>query len=151
MKKRLYRSPRQKVLAGVCGGLAEYFDWDVTLVRLVCVVSIALWGTGFWLYIIAAIIIPKGENTGDTLVTDDEGNEIYVHDEGEPNTRNNSVVFIGIIMVIIGGLILIDKFLPFRKIVKTIFRTLGAYVWPLLLIIVGLIIILNSLSRRNSR
>lgn len=150
MKKRLYRSPNQRVLAGVCGGLAEYFNLDVTIVRLICLATIVLfWGTGFLFYIIAAIIIPKGENTGDTVVTDEDGSEIHIENDGEPNVRNNSMVFIGSILVIIGGLVLIDRFYPFRDLIRTLFRTMGAYVWPLLLILIGLIIIINSLSRRN--
>ena len=150
MKKRLYRSPNQRVLAGVCGGLAEYFNLDVTIVRLICLATIVLfWGTGFLFYIIAAIIIPKGENTGGTVVTDEDGSEIHIENDGEPNVRNNSMVFIGSILVIIGGLVLIDRFYPFRDLIRTLFRTMGAYVWPLLLILIGLIIIINSLSRRN--
>lgn len=149
MKKRLYRSPNQRVLAGVCGGLAEYFNLDVTIVRLICLATIVFWGTGFLFYIIAAIIIPKGENTGGTVVTDEDGSEIHIENDGEPNVRNNSMVFIGSILVIIGGLVLIDRFYPFRDLIRTLFRTMGAYVWPLLLILIGLIIIINSLSRRN--
>lgn len=149
MKKRLYRSPNQRVLAGVCGGLAEYFNLDVTIVRLICLATIVFWGTGFLFYIIAAIIIPKGKNTGDTVVTDEDGSEIHIENDGEPNVRNNSMVFIGSILVIIGGLVLIDRFYPFRDLIRTLFRTMGAYVWPLLLILIGLIIIINSLSRRN--
>lgn len=154
MKKKLYRSPSQRVLAGVCGGLAEYFNLDVTIVRLIWVATIPFWGTGFWLYIIAAIIIPKGENTkgstGGTVVTDEDGNEIHVQNDAEPSIRNNSMIFIGSILVIIGGLVLIDRFYPFRNLIRTIFRALGSYVWPLLLIFIGLIIIVNSLRRRNS-
>ncbi len=59
MAKRLYRSSRQQVLAGVCGGIAEFFDVDVTIVRLVWAALFFLAGTGLLLYIIAAIIIPK--------------------------------------------------------------------------------------------
>ncbi len=149
MKKRLYRSTRQRTIAGVCGGLAEYFNLDVTVVRLICLATILFWGTGFWLYIIAAIIIPKGENTGGTVVTDEDGNEIHVQDKAEPDVRNNSMIFVGLVLVLVGGLVLIDRFYPFRQLVKTVFKTLGAYVWPLILILVGLIIILNSLRRRN--
>lgn len=58
--KRLYRSSANYMLAGVCGGIAEYFNIDPTLVRLAWVVmSAASMGTGIIAYIIAAIIIPK--------------------------------------------------------------------------------------------
>ncbi len=59
MKKRLYRSRKEKMLAGVCGGLAEYFDVDPSLVRLATVLLCLYAGTGLLVYIIAAIIIPE--------------------------------------------------------------------------------------------
>lgn len=60
MRKRLYRSRNEKVIAGVCGGLAEYFNIDPTLVRL-AVVLLVIAGAGFPIlaYIIAMIIVPK--------------------------------------------------------------------------------------------
>ena len=59
MKKRLHRSNENKVLAGVCGGIAEYFDMDPTLIRLAWILFCALGGSGVLAYIIAAIIIPE--------------------------------------------------------------------------------------------
>jgi len=56
-EKRLYRSTQERMLCGVCGGIAEYFNVDPTLVRLGTVV-LACSGTGFFAYIVAAIIIP---------------------------------------------------------------------------------------------
>jgi phage shock protein C len=61
MTKKLYRSVSQKMLGGVCGGLAEYFDLDVSLVRLLFV-GIALVSAGLPMtlfYIIAWIVIPQ--------------------------------------------------------------------------------------------
>lgn len=58
MEKRLYKS-HNKMVCGVCAGIAEYFGVDPTLVRL-GVVLLALAGSvGFWGYIIAAIIMPE--------------------------------------------------------------------------------------------
>ena len=59
MDKRLYKSTENKMLDGVCGGIAEYFDIDPTLVRLGWVLFCALGGSGIIAYIIAAIIIPR--------------------------------------------------------------------------------------------
>jgi len=59
MKKRLYRSKKDKMLAGICGGLAEYFDVDPSLVRLATALLCLYAGTGLLVYIIAAIIIPE--------------------------------------------------------------------------------------------
>jgi phage shock protein C len=61
--KKLYRSKKDRKLAGVCGGIAEYFDLDATLVRLGWVVLTFMSGLfpGIIGYIIAAIIIPEEE------------------------------------------------------------------------------------------
>ena len=58
MEKKLYKSETNKMLAGVCGGIAEYFNIDPTLVRLRSVVFCALGGSGLLAYIIAALIMP---------------------------------------------------------------------------------------------
>lgn len=58
--KRLYRSDTNYMLAGVCGGIAEYFNVDSTLVRLAWAVITAFsWGAGILAYVAAAIIIPR--------------------------------------------------------------------------------------------
>ena len=59
MEKRLYKSKKNKMLAGVCGGIAEYFNIDPTLVRLGWAILCAFAGSGIIAYIIAAIIIPQ--------------------------------------------------------------------------------------------
>ena len=59
MDKRLYKSNVNIMLDGVCGGIAEYFNIDPTLVRLGWVLFCALGGSGIIAYIIAAIIIPR--------------------------------------------------------------------------------------------
>ncbi|HOT32275.1 MAG TPA: PspC domain-containing protein [Petrotogaceae bacterium] len=58
MSKRLYKSRTEKVIDGVCGGIADYFGIDPTLVRLLWIASIFAGGAGIILYIIAMIIIP---------------------------------------------------------------------------------------------
>ena len=58
--RRLYKSDTDKMICGVCGGIAEYFDIDPTLVRLAWVILTCFGGAGIWAYIIAAIIIPRG-------------------------------------------------------------------------------------------
>ena len=56
--KKLYRSESDRMLCGVCGGIADYFEIDPTLVRLAWVLLCALGFSGIVVYIIAAIIIP---------------------------------------------------------------------------------------------
>ena len=58
MEKRLYRSEKDKKIAGVCGGIAEYFDIDPTIIRAVWAVTALFGGMGLWVYIISALIIP---------------------------------------------------------------------------------------------
>ena len=59
MRKRLYKSNVNKMLEGVCGGIAEYFDIDPTLVRIAWILFCAMGGSGLLAYLIAAIIIPE--------------------------------------------------------------------------------------------
>ncbi len=62
MEKKLYRSRTNKKLFGVCGGLAEYFDIDATILRLLLVLAVVCAGVGLVAYLIAALIIPVNPN-----------------------------------------------------------------------------------------
>ncbi len=59
MDKKLYLSQDNKMIAGVCGGIAEYFNLDPTLVRLAWVLFSAMGGAGILAYIIAMVVMPK--------------------------------------------------------------------------------------------
>lgn len=59
MKKRLYKIEEGKKVFGVCGGIAEYFDVDPTIIRLLWVVLVLCAGTGILAYIVAALIMPN--------------------------------------------------------------------------------------------
>ena len=59
MQKKLYKSQADKKLCGVCGGIAEYFNMDPTLVRLLWVLFTLAGGAGLLCYIIAAIVMPE--------------------------------------------------------------------------------------------
>ena len=59
MKKRLYKSSTDKKVCGVCGGIANYFDVDPTVIRLIWVIFTLAGGSGLIAYIIAAIIMPE--------------------------------------------------------------------------------------------
>lgn len=57
--KKLFKSEKNKVICGVCGGLGEYFNIDPVVIRIIWAILICCAGTGFFAYILAAIIIPR--------------------------------------------------------------------------------------------
>ena len=59
MERRLYRSTTDKMIAGVCGGIAEYFKIDPTIVRVIAVILLIAGSAGFWAYLILWIVVPK--------------------------------------------------------------------------------------------
>lgn len=59
MTKKLFRSTENRKLAGICGGMAEYFDVDPVIVRLAWVIFILAGGAGILAYILGWIIIPE--------------------------------------------------------------------------------------------
>ncbi len=71
MKKKLCKSKTDRKIAGVCGGLAQYFGIDSTLIRLALVLLVLCAGTGLLAYIIAAIVLPDE----DEIVTVSETNK----------------------------------------------------------------------------
>lgn len=125
MNKKLYRSRTNKIIAGVAGGMAEYFDVDPTVSRLVWVIA-ALSGIGIPLYIIAWIIIP--EDTGTETTT-------YQKPETVPRDLQERQKSIGVWLVVLGILLLLVRLVP----------DLNRFIWPLALILIGLWLIL----RRN--
>ncbi len=58
-RKRLYRSRDDRMLAGVCGGIAEYFDIDPSIVRILWVIFSLSLGSGLFAYILAWVIVPE--------------------------------------------------------------------------------------------
>jgi len=63
--RRLCKSNTDRVISGVCGGIAEYFNFDPTTVRLVWIALTLFGGLSIWIYIIAAIIMPRDYSTAD--------------------------------------------------------------------------------------
>ena len=60
--KRVYRSKKGKMLAGVCGGIAEYFEVDPVLVRLLFVLLLFMGFVGIIVYLVAWLLIPENPN-----------------------------------------------------------------------------------------
>lgn len=76
-EKKLAKSKRDCKIAGVCGGIGEYFDIDPTIVRLVWAICTCVAGSGILLYIVAALILPEG--------TDVPGAPQPRKDDNDPN------------------------------------------------------------------
>ena len=62
MKKKLYKSVKDRKLTGVCGGIAEYFDIDSNIVRIMWLILVLCAGTGLLAYIICAIVLDNNPN-----------------------------------------------------------------------------------------
>ena len=65
MAKRLYKSRNDRMIAGVCGGIGEYFDIDPTLIRILWVTLLFMAGGGLVAYLIAWIVIPNASQLTD--------------------------------------------------------------------------------------
>lgn len=131
MGKKLKRSRSDKIIAGVCGGIGEYFNIDPVIVRIVWVLLAFMpGGPGFLAYLICALIIPEDDGV------------IYQDDNGE--NRGNTVLFVGLALTVLGGLMLAKVVLP-----QFTFRLMRvARYWPVLLIIFGLYIIYGQINRK---
>lgn len=155
MTERLYRSTKEKMIGGVCGGLAEYFDIDVTLVRLIAVFTLFMGGVGLFAYIVAMVIIPRNNEVHSAFggqnnnPVQDIVNEV-VHNVQETakgfgldrerefetvsnpeykrkySQRNRTA---GIILIVLGMLFFLNQWFP-------VWFALSK-MWPLVFIIVG--------------
>jgi len=109
MNRRLYRCRDNRILAGVAGGVAEYFDLDPSLVRILFFVSMFFGGIGLLLYIGMAIIVPLEPVSAVALA---EGAAVP---EGHRHTRGGDgrwTTLIGLGLILFGTLALLDRFLP---------------------------------------
>ena len=156
MEKRLHRSRSDRMIGGVCGGLAQYFDMDPTIVRLIFVLLLFANGLSLLAYIIMVIVVPiEGSKTAAPKETIKENvkeikeaaqelsSEIHSTISGQETSPEASVKvhrqrnLIGIALIVIGVLTLMgtsNLFWWFR----------WGYLWPLILIVVGLIIIFGA-------
>ncbi len=133
--KKLERSRRNRVIAGVCAGLADYFNIDVALVRVLFVVATICGGCGFWLYVILWIVVPEelileqgSSNIDDTI-------DITPKEEEVKKKTGNGAMIAGLILVFIGLVALIDNFTSLAWIWK---------LWPVVLILIGAMILIKT-------
>lgn len=143
---RVTRSEKHKVIGGVAGGLAEYFDIDPLIPRILFIIALFWNGGGVLVYIILWIILPVEQSTLQSNPSQDEttgplenatsGAPIRQENAEENNSSNfpqskttfRTNIIAGLILIFIGILILMDQILP-------VFYF--EYFWPLVLIIVG--------------
>ena len=111
MDKKLYKSSNDKVLAGVCGGIAEYFAVDTVIVRLAWVVFTLMGGAGLIAYIIAAIIIPEYPG-GSSARGDSERTEFPDKGTERKSTSGNTSIALGAILLLLGAFVLVRDFIP---------------------------------------
>ena len=145
MRERLYRSRRVRVLGGVAGGLAKYFNLDPILVRVLFVIITILHGFGILLYVILWIVVPE-EPFEIAYPQNQEGTE----PNAEPNTNFDSTVpqpaktngtgriVAGVILIGIGLIFFADRIIPSFDL---------SDVFPIALIIIGALLLWNSMKK----
>jgi phage shock protein C len=133
MSKQLYRSKHNRVISGVCGGIAEYLDLDPTLIRLLWVLITIPGGIGFIGYLVSIIIIPENpQHLGESSNT--QGTTSVFHGENrtpEEISQKNRILA-GIILIVLGLFFFSKQFFHWLDIGR---------LWPLLLIGGGIYII----------
>lgn len=127
----LYRSKQNRIIAGVAGGMAEYANLDVTLMRLIWVLAFFAGGVGFPAYIICWLIIPERTGEQNTESNYNETGQQMDHLHQHADRRRNA----GLILIGLGFIFLIKNFIPWHYWDKG---------WPLILVAVGLYILLAN-------
>jgi len=134
MAKELRKSEK-KMIAGVCGGVAEYFGIDPTIVRLAFVALTFAGGFMIIVYILGWIIMPSRKRDENQRHPTDATTQ-------PPNSSGNRVMWLGIILLIVGAGFLLGNFNYFCW-------WNFARFWPVLLIAIGIMILFKSFSVRE--
>ena len=157
MKKKLYRNEQEKMIAGVCEGLAEYLDIDVTWIRIAFVVAVLAGFSGILAYIILWIALPpkpytlnSGQFNADYKVYD---NKSYANNPvADPNQpvnpnqikkSNNGSIIAGLILILFGSFFLLNEFdyIPY-------WFDFGK-LWPFVFIIPGILMVVKAGKKEN--
>lgn len=164
MGKRLYKSRSERMLFGVSGGMAEHFDVDPTLVRIVwVVVALISVGVGFLAYLALAIIVPDSparETPGEEEASDTAGEEGSAHDpvdsreEREMYETLDAAAAVGRERMrrqrgIIFGAALIALGLFFLAITLDLLTWFDWRFWPVVLILLGVLLVVRRLGTEN--
>jgi len=135
--KRFYKSRHDRVIDGICGGLAEYFEISPLMVRLVWILSIFFGGAGIAAYIAAMILVPiNPHQSAPSALSPDE--EAKLH---QLRNRNHGLLA-GIVLVIAGIIFLLDELNLFSF--HWIWHNFPwKYLLPSVLIFSGIVLIIN--------
>ena len=132
--KRLFRSRKNKVIGGICGGLADYFEVDVVIIRILFVLLALIQGVGFLIYLVALFVIPVNPNE-----TASRGEAKSSRDRSR-----NVLLFLGIVLVLLGIYYTMGNLFYFPDFFYSIpFRMHWDLFWPLLLILIGVLYIIH--------
>ncbi len=143
---RLYRSRTHRVFGGVAGGLADYFNIDVILARLLFVVIFFAGGGGVIIYVVLWIITPEeplitpppgngtGPGTSSSHINDADISDATIVNDGEKRTNNRTFIG-GMALILIGFLFLLNAMIPHLVIIQF---------WPVVIIIVGIMLVVNE-------
>jgi len=164
LERRLHRSEEERVIFGVCGGIAAYLDLDPTLVRVLFVLG-AVFSSGFVIlaYIVLAVIMPAAERAGritgevvrqnlDDLEarTRELGDDLrHIFGRGSPEDgsdggtstgRRSDAWIIGLVLVVAGIIFLLDN-------LRVLSWWQFGQLWPLILVVVGIALLLRRRER----
>jgi phage shock protein PspC (stress-responsive transcriptional regulator) len=139
-KKILYRSGENRIIAGVAGGVADYFNIDPGIVRIIWVLSAFAAGAGIWAYLIAWAIVPENPKLRKRDLDMSEKGEIkrvkkdwHVVSDGLKIHGRNPMF--GLLLLIVGAIFLANNFFPQLRLDKY---------WPIIPIALGLVLIFSS-------
>lgn len=140
MNKRLYRDTQNGNIGGVCAGLADYFNLDVTLIRALFLVALIGFGSGFVLYLILWVVIPDKKSENQNYDTD------YTIKSDDMNTKKNKRekdnVIGGLVLITMGLIFLADEFIPWFSFGK---------LWPLIFVAIGVGLLWNNYSGKKDK
>jgi phage shock protein C len=138
VNRRLYRCRENRVLAGVAGGVAEFFDLDPTLVRVLWFISMFFGGVTLALYVGLAIITPL-----EPISADAEGERApAVAPEGHRHVARGSgrwMTLLGAVLILFGSLAFVDRFLPTLDVER--------FVVPVGAILIGTLLVVTAIRR----
>jgi phage shock protein PspC (stress-responsive transcriptional regulator) len=141
VNRRLYRCRHDQRIAGVASGVAEYFDLDPSLVRVLWVLSVFIGGMGLLLYIAMAIIVPLEPVEGEAPLASPTGSyaATTTHRHATRGSGRATTVF-GIILILFGALALVDALLP-------AWADGGRFLWPAFIVGIGALLVATAVRR----